>query len=272
MSALGWLAAAGVVLAVGGPGAALARVAELAGRGRLAAVDQIDRPADRLHRGARRLPVLLLGAGTVPVWLAGGAALGVAAASAGGALWLVARDLARRRETMAARAELLAALRVLVGELEAGARPAAALLGAAETGPRCAAAFRAAAAAATGSGDAAAVLERDTATRLVGVAWRLGEDAGVALAGVLARVAADLAALDAQASRVAVALSGPRSSAVVLATLPGLGLALGAAMGARPWSFLLGSSVGRGVCCAGVLLDVAGVLWMGAILRRAERP
>jgi Flp pilus assembly protein TadB len=43
-------------------------------------------------------------------------------------------------------------------------------------------------------------------------------------------------------------------------------------MGAHPGGFLLGAGAGRAVCCAGVLLDVAGVLWMRAILRRAERP
>jgi tight adherence protein B len=43
-------------------------------------------------------------------------------------------------------------------------------------------------------------------------------------------------------------------------------------MGARPLPFLLGTPPGRLLCCAGVVLDVTGVLWMRRILRRAERP
>jgi tight adherence protein B len=45
---------------------------------------------------------------------------------------------------------------------------------------------------------------------------------------------------------------------------------MGMAMGARPLAFLIGSNAGRVVCCAGVLLDAAGVLWLRGLLRRAE--
>jgi tight adherence protein B len=106
---------------------------------------------------------------------------------------------------------------------------------------------------------------------VLGIAWQLGADAGIALAAVLGRVANDLVAAHEQRRAVAVALAGPRSSAAVLAGLPVLGLVLGCVLGARPEVFLLGSDTGHVVACAGVLLDLAGLAWMRAILRRAER-
>jgi tight adherence protein B len=87
---------------------------------------------------------------------------------------------------------------------------------------------------------------------------------------VLTHLAHDLAAVAEQRRAVAVALSGPRSSAAVLTGLPVLGIALGAAMGARPLPFLFGAGPGRAVCAAGVVLDAAGVLWMRRIVRRAQ--
>jgi Flp pilus assembly protein TadB len=42
-------------------------------------------------------------------------------------------------------------------------------------------------------------------------------------------------------------------------------------MGARPLDFLLADPIGRALCCAGVLLDVAGVFWIRAVVRRVER-
>jgi tight adherence protein B len=182
---------------------------------------------------------------------------------------VTARDAARRRDTAARHAQLLAALRVLIGELDAGARPAMTLAAAAGIAPAHARVFTEAAAA--DAGDAGTVLSADPATRLIGLAWQLSEQAGAELSGVLTRVTHDLAAEDEQRRAVAVALAGPRASAGVLAGLPLLGFALGAAMGARPWAFLLGDGAGRVVCCAGVLLDVGGLLWMRRILRRAER-
>jgi tight adherence protein B len=196
--------------------------------------------------------------------------LGIAAAVVAGALWLVARDLSRRRAQAGARAQLRAALRVLVGELDVGTGPAAALSAAADVAPRFATALRTAAVAAASGADTAEVLCRQPALEAVGCAWRLGEHTGIALAGVLARVETDLAAADEQRRAVAIALAGPRASAGVLAALPLLGFALGAGMGARPWTFLLGSAAGRLVCSIGVVLDVAGLLWLRAILRRAE--
>jgi tight adherence protein B len=119
-------------------------------------------------------------------------------------------------------------------------------------------------------GDAAAVLEAAPATRALGCAWRLGERTGAGLAAVLARVSADLEQEEQQRRAVAVALAGPQASATVLAGLPVLGLLLGAAMGGHPLAFLVGTRAGSLVGATGVLLDVAGLAWLRAILRRAD--
>jgi tight adherence protein B len=269
MTPLSWLALAFAVLVVASPAPAPARVGALAGLGRLIEVDAGTRQA-------RRIPTLWLvgvvaAGGVVGTVFAGGVALAVAAAAVCAAAWFMARDIARRRVAATRHAQLLASLRLVIAELDAGARPSAALAAAAEAGPSHEGVFGAASAAAAQRRDAAAILLGDDATRAIGLAWRLGEDTGVALAGVLSRVALDLAAEDEQRRSVDVALAGPRASAALLTGLPLLGIGLGAAMGARPWEFLLGASTGRAVCCAGVLLDIAGVLWMRRILRRAER-
>ena len=146
--------------------------------------------------------------------------------------------------------------------------PGAALTAAAEVAPRYGSVLHAAARAASAGGDAADELRGDPDLRAVGLAWSLGQDTGAPLAEVLERVADDLAATDEQRRAVLVALSGPRSSAVLLAGLPVVGIALGASMGARPLAFLTAAGAGRLVCLLGVLLDAAGVMWMRRILRQ----
>jgi tight adherence protein B len=270
VTTLGWLALATATVAMPGPTSATARAGALASRGRLGA---LPRPGSVGARHVRWAPVLvgLLAAPVAVVWWWDGPVLGAAAAAIVGVGHLVGRDSARRRAAVARAGELLAAVRLLVAELEAGSLPAAALVAAAELAPQFALPLHEAAVASAGAGDAAGPLLRNPATVAIGSAWQLGEQAGIPLAGVLDRVAQDLGA-DAEHRRsVTVALAGPRASAFVLAGLPLLGIALGAALGARPWAFLLGTGPGRAVCCVGVLLDAAGIAWMRAILHRAER-
>lgn len=269
MTATTWLALAFAAVAFAGADATPTRVAALSRLGRIASSPTPDSRV-RTRTWWSEVTGGTVVAAVVATSIAGGVLLGVAAAAACGCAAMLARDLARRRAEAAAHAHLLGSLRVLVGELEAGARPGVALAAAAEGAGRYAAVFSGAAREANAAGDAGAVLLSDPMTRPVGLAWRLGEETGVALAAVLNRVALDLAAMDEQRRAAAVALSGPRASGALLTGLPLLGIALGAAMGARPWTFLFGVPIGRGVCCVGVLLDVAGVLWMRRILRRAE--
>jgi tight adherence protein B len=200
-----------------------------------------------------------------------GPALGAATAVVLGVATVLVRDASAARVAADRRSQVRGAVRVLVAELEAGAVPGAALRAAADVAPRYFATFGAAAGVAAAGGDAAQALRGDPDTRALGLAWALGQDTGAPLAKVLGRVAGDLAAVDDQSRTVQIALSGPRSSAVMLAGLPVVGLALGASMGARPLAFLGGAGAGQLVCLLGVLLDAAGVLWMRRILRGAQR-
>lgn len=269
-----WFALAAALAFAPGPRTAPRRLRALAAVGRVgrratddprpAVTGAVPRAASALA-GLAGLAVAAVAARAGPALAA---ALAVVALTAG----LLLRDVAARREALRRRRQLLVSTRLLVGELAAGARPATALSAAADGDSPYSPVFEAAAAAAVGGGDAAAILMADTGTVALGTAWRLGTETGAALEGVLARVGDDLAAVDEQARLVAVALAGPRSSAVVLAGLPLVGLGLGIAMGARPLAFLTGSPGGRAVAAAGLLLDALGVLWMRWIVLRAERP
>jgi tight adherence protein B len=274
------LAVAALLVAV--PGARAMRTSGLARDGRLAArAAGSEGDGQGGRRGARRVARRLIAvpaAAAAMLGIAGAAHRGavvllVPAAAVAGAAAVVGRDVRSRRRAAARHRDVSTAVRVLVGELESGARPAAALTAAADAGPAVSAVMLRAASAAASGDDVAAVLAdaADDELALIGVAWRLGDATGAALAAVLARVCADFAAADAQRRSVAIALAGPRSSAFVLAGLPLLGIGLGAAMGARPAQFLTGDPAGRLLCCVGVVLDVAGVLWLRTILRRAER-
>lgn len=270
MTAVGWLALAVAAVASSRRAPPVVRTDALAERGRL-----VEPPAHPARAGQRvkwaAALAALLAVGVAATWWCSGALLGIAAAALGGTGWLIGRDHTQRRVADRHARELLAAVRLVVAELEVGTQPAAALHAAAELAPHHAVSLHEAAIAAAGAGDAAAPLLRDPATVAIGSAWQLGEQAGIPLAGVLHQVSHDLAAAAEHRRGVDVSLAGPRASAFVLAALPVLGVGLGAALGARPWAFLFGTGAGHGVCCAGVVLDAAGALWMRAILRRAER-
>jgi tight adherence protein B len=197
---------------------------------------------------------------------------------AGTAGWL-ARAARARRGRERAEVQLLAALRLLAAELEAGTPAAAALAVAAEQAPGHAAELGAAAAAfGTGSVPAAGGSLTGEQPAHAGLlsglapAWQLAATTGAPLAEVCGRVAHDLAAHIDQRRAVTSALAGARSSAALLAVLPVLGLLLGTGMQARPVPILLQTSAGHGVLVAGVALDAAGVLWTHWLAARAERP
>lgn len=276
MSPLVWLILAAAVALAPLPSVAAGRVATLGRLGRLipAVPTRASRRPPRLR--ARTAGLLCCAAGALAAGVLGGVALGVAAAVVAATVTtLVCAALARRRDWRRRRS-LLAAVRLLVVELEAGSRPDAALQAAASSVagvPQYAQVFTAAASAATLGGDVDEVFLTSGCGALgpLGHAWRLGSLTGAPMADVLARVAGDLSEHERQQQAVAVALAGPRSSAAMLAGLPVLGIALGGAMGARPLSFLFGAPGGRLLCCVGVLLDAAGVLWTQRLMQRAQR-
>jgi tight adherence protein B len=70
---------------------------------------------------------------------------------------------------------------------------------------------------------------------------------------------------------VALELAAPRATARLLAALPVLGIVIGSASGANPVGVLIGTAWGWGLLGAGLVLDLAGLAWVGRIAHAAER-
>jgi tight adherence protein B len=184
------------------------------------------------------------------------------------------RNGLRRRAAVVVEVELALAVGLMRAELEAGAGPGAALAAGSTAGAlgrqiarRLDNAFDRPSENPTDEGDRTP----EEVDRVV-LAWRLSAGTGAPLADVLARVRADLTDRAATRRDVAAALAGPRSSAVLLALLPVLGIGMGAAIGAHPLQVLLGTDGGRWLLCAGVVLDALGLLWTDRLIARAQRP
>ncbi|KQR17119.1 hypothetical protein [Cellulomonas sp. Leaf334] len=107
--------------------------------------------------------------------------------------------------------------------------------------------------------------------RAVLAAARLSDELGAPLAGVLERIASAVAADEEADGERRAALSGPRSTAQVLAWLPLLGVALGALLGADPVGVVLSGGLGTLSAVLGVALLVSGRWWTSALLSRAGR-
>ncbi len=202
------------------------------------------------------------------------------AVAAGVATAVVAASITRaaaRRDALARDRDLSAALRLLRGELDVGSRPEPALLAAASVAGTCRSAFEAGARAVRDGTDIVAAMSGGGTSRpapelvVIAQAWALAEVTGAPLAAVLGRVDDDVQARRAQVRAFASALAGPRSSAALLAALPVLGVVLGTAMGSRPLAILFDSAGGQWLLCAGVMLDVAGLLWTSRLVTSAER-
>jgi tight adherence protein B len=108
--------------------------------------------------------------------------------------------------------------------------------------------------------------------RLLAACWRIGAESGGTFASVVDGLAMALRDEEAHREEVAAQLAGPRATARLLAGLPLLGLAMAAALGAHPVTFLL--STWPGICCLilGAVLDVAGLAWTRRIAESAECP
>jgi tight adherence protein B len=214
-----------------------------------------------------------------------GAAVAVAAPAAAtfpvfGALVSVACGLAtftainrwqarsRRRRSASAMTSLAEALLCLVGELQAGAHPAlAAESTAADARSPGREVMTTIAATERLGGDVGKALDRagterpELAAELreLASAWQLAARHGLPLAEVLAAVHRDLAHRLRFAGQVHAKMAGPRSSALVLAALPLVGVLLGEAMGARPVHVLLHTGLGSAMLLLGVGLTCAGI-------------
>ncbi|WP_020669705.1 type II secretion system F family protein [Amycolatopsis nigrescens] len=175
---------------------------------------------------------------------------------------------ARRRDLDAAAVSsarsLAEALRVMVAELRAGAPPAVAAESAAADAPAAiAAAMREVASSARLGGELG--VEPGPVLDQLARAWSLTQRHGLPMAEVLDAVRRDLVAAVRLTARTRAAMAGPRSSAVVLALLPALGLLLGEAMGAMPFRVLTGTAPGQVLLVLGCALVCAGMTWSARI-------
>lgn len=185
-----------------------------------------------------------------------------------------AREARRGRETRGA--AVIALCGALAGEVRAGRQPGEALLRAAHDSKGLGEAQAAVLAAARFGGDVPGALA-DAARQpgagglsVLAACWRVAVDRGAGLAAGLDRLQAALCAERDQRSDLHAQLAGVRSTAVLLAGLPVLGLLLGTALGARPLYVLLHTAPGFACLVVGGVLEGAGLWWVMRIVRGAE--
>lgn len=131
-------------------------------------------------------------------------------------------------------------------------------------------------------GRALRVPEADAGMVLGGGAWaeavsriaagvRLSTRTGCSLAAVACAVEDDLRSRLRQQQDLRTAVAAPRASAVLLAGLPLLALAMGSGVGADPWHVLVATPVGNLLLVVGAGLEVAGITWSSRLARGALR-
>ena len=242
-------------------------------RGRLVATKNVARTKIRPQISAMVAAVLSIGSVAVLLPLPAVAAVVIVAAT----LANRRRRHRRARQQAGEAAELHGSLGVLVGELRAGAHPVAAFEASAdEAGGAVAAGLREVAARARLGADVATGLA-DVARESVlaphwlrlAIYWRLAQDHGLAIAGLMRAAESDIVARQRYWSRLRSGMAGARASAGVLAGLPILGIGLGQLIGANPLVFLLGD--GAVVLLIGVVLSCLGVIWSDRITEVALR-
>lgn len=209
----------------------------------------------------------LLGMSVLPL-LAG--ALGVPALRRVRLARAAGRDRERQGEAV------IALCAALAGEVRAGRQPGEALRHAAQDSGGLGGARAAVLAAARFGGDVPGALAEAArgpgAEGLLGLAacWRVAVDRGAGLAAGLDRLEAALRAERDQRADLRAQLAGARSTAVMLAGLPVLGLLLGTALGADPLHVVLHTGPGLVCLLVGVALEGAGLWWVLRIVRGAE--
>jgi tight adherence protein B len=98
---------------------------------------------------------------------------------------------------------------------------------------------------------------------------RLSNRTGCSLASVTCAVEDDLRGRLRQQQDLGTAVAGPRASALLLAALPLLALAMGSGIGADPWRVLATTPVGNLLLVVGAGLEAAGLTWSARLVRRA---
>lgn len=213
------------------------------------------------------LVVALIGASVVPLLL------GLAGVPL---LGRVRRAAEARRELERRGDAVIALCGALAGEVRAGRQPGEALLRAARDSAGLGEAQALVLAAARFGGDVPGALtdaaRQPGADGLVGLAacWRVAVDRGAGLAAGLDRLEGALRAERDQRADLRAQLAGSRSTAVMLAGLPVLGLLLGTALGADPLHVLLHTGPGLACLLIGGVLEGVGLWWAMRIVRGAE--
>ncbi|WP_199815703.1 type II secretion system F family protein [Streptomyces griseus] len=209
------------------------------------------------------------------VW--GASVLPVVAGAAGVPLLRRTRLEREARRARERRGDAVIALcAALAGEVRGGRQPAEALLRAARDSHGLGDAQAPVLAAARFGGDVpealASAARQPGAEGLLGLAacWRVAVDQGAGLAAGLDRLEEALRTERDQRLDLRAQLAGARSTAVMLACLPVLGLLLGTAMGADPLHVLLHTGAGFGCLLVGGVLEGAGLWWALRIVRGAE--
>ena len=98
---------------------------------------------------------------------------------------------------------------------------------------------------------------------------RLSTRTGCSMAAVACAVEDDLRSRVRQQQDLRTAVAAPQASALLLAGLPLLALAMGSGIGADPWHVLLATPVGNLLLVVGVGLEAAGLAWSSRLVRRA---
>jgi tight adherence protein B len=113
--------------------------------------------------------------------------------------------------------------------------------------------------------------ELTAALRRISAGVQLSARTGCSLAAVAAAVEDDLRARQRLRRELRTATAGPQASAILLAGLPVLGLAMGSGVGADPWRVLTTTATGQVLLLVGVALELAGLSWSRQLLQRALR-
>ncbi|WP_150254930.1 type II secretion system F family protein [Nocardiopsis deserti] len=172
---------------------------------------------------------------------------------------------ARPGEGARRRGAVVVLCRVLAAELRAGQPPEEALrISAAEAGPL------------VGALTDAASLRREAerepdlwALAYLAVCWEVAADTGAGLAEVVDALAANLTEQEEQRTEAAARTTGPRTTAIVLAALPAVGLLLSSGLGGSPLAFLFTTPLGLACLVGGVALDALGTWWTLRMVRSA---
>lgn len=215
-----------------------------------------------------RATIIAVAAGLPTGWSAGpvpGCLAGICGAALGWCWWSHRRE----RDVDRDQAALATAVGVLAEEYSAGATLGSAFRSSAPTAGRFAAALTQAGVLASYGAAPERALAADPALAPIAVACGLVGRTGASLIDLLAGIRSDLAADRATRRAVAAAVAGPRTSAILLATLPVVGMMMGMAMGVDPARVLLRTPVGLTALSVGVLLDLVGLAWTLRLTRRS---